>query len=104
MTFAPEGLVLGAAYGRAVAPAVLGNIKRAAKAWRDGERTPDGGLLMTATKERLDPANAEHAQRARILAETMIKQTGHRPVAGARSEMLLTSSAAFSAKRTCHRA
>jgi hypothetical protein len=40
------------------------------------ERTRDGGLLMTATKERLDPDNPEHA-RARILAETMIKQTGH---------------------------
>jgi len=65
-TFKPEGLVLGAgtvllrsegqrrlqslrgqearvlallsaAYGRAVAPAVLGNIERAEKAWRDGE-------------------------------------------------------------------
>ena len=41
------------------------------------ERTRDGGLLMTATTERLDPDNPEHARRARILAETMIKQTGH---------------------------
>jgi hypothetical protein len=41
------------------------------------ERTRDGGLLMTATKERLDPDNPEHARRARILAQTMIKQTGH---------------------------
>jgi hypothetical protein len=41
------------------------------------ERTRDGGLLMTATKERLDPNDPEHARRARILAETMIKQTGH---------------------------
>jgi hypothetical protein len=41
------------------------------------ERTRDGGLLMTSTKERLDPDNPEHARRARILAETMIKQTGH---------------------------
>jgi hypothetical protein len=41
------------------------------------ERTRDGGLLMTATEERLDPDNPEHARRARILAETMIKQTGH---------------------------
>jgi hypothetical protein len=41
------------------------------------ERTRDGGLLMTATKERLDPDNPEHAWRARILAETVIKQTGH---------------------------
>lgn len=66
MTFAPEGLVLGAgtvllqaegprrlqslrgqearvlallaaAYGKAVAPAVLGNIERAAKSWGDGD-------------------------------------------------------------------
>jgi hypothetical protein len=41
------------------------------------ERTRDGGLLMTATTERLDPNNPGHARRARILAETMIKQTGH---------------------------
>jgi hypothetical protein len=41
------------------------------------ERTPDGGLLMTATKERLDPNNPEHARRARMLAETLIKQTGY---------------------------
>ncbi len=66
MTFAPDGLVLGAgtvllqvmgprrlqslrgqetrvlallaaAYGKAVAPAVLGNIERAVKSWRDGD-------------------------------------------------------------------
>jgi Immunity protein 52 len=41
------------------------------------ERTADGGLLMTATEERLDPDNPEHARRARSLAETLIKQTGH---------------------------
>jgi hypothetical protein len=41
------------------------------------ERTRDGGLLMTATKERLDPDNPEHARRARILAEALIKQTGY---------------------------
>ncbi len=29
--------LLGAAYGKAVSPAVLGNIERAAKAWRDGD-------------------------------------------------------------------
>ncbi len=40
------------------------------------ERTPDGGLLMSATTERLDPANREHVRRARILAETMIACTG----------------------------
>jgi hypothetical protein len=66
MTFAPEGLVLGAgtilipsegprrlrslqgrqahilallsaAYGRSIAPSVLGNIERAVKSWRDGD-------------------------------------------------------------------
>jgi hypothetical protein len=31
---------------------------------------------MTATEERLDPTNAEHLRRARILAETMIARTG----------------------------
>jgi hypothetical protein len=40
------------------------------------ERTPDGGLLMSAATERLDPANPEHARRARILAETLIARTG----------------------------
>jgi hypothetical protein len=39
------------------------------------ERTPDGGLLMAATTDRLDPTNPEHARRARILAETMIACT-----------------------------
>jgi hypothetical protein len=47
------------------------------------ERTPDGGLLMTATEDRLDPTNPEHARRARILAETMITQTENR---GAREQ------------------
>jgi hypothetical protein len=42
------------------------------------ERTPDGGLLMSGTTERLDPMNPEHARRARVLAETMIAQTGNR--------------------------
>lgn len=36
------------------------------------ERTPDGGLLMSATTDRLDPDNPEHVRRARILAEVMI--------------------------------
>jgi Immunity protein 52 len=39
------------------------------------ERTPDGGLLMIATEERLDPTNPEHLRRARIIAETMIAHT-----------------------------
>jgi hypothetical protein len=36
------------------------------------ERTPDGGLLMIATEDRLDPTNPEHLRRARIIAEAMI--------------------------------
>jgi len=40
------------------------------------ERTLDGGLLMIATEERLDPDIPEHVRRARILAETMIACTG----------------------------
>jgi hypothetical protein len=42
------------------------------------ERTPDGGLLMSATEERLDPTDPEHLRRARILADTMIAGAGHR--------------------------
>ena len=42
------------------------------------EPAPEGGLLMSATKERLDPTNPEHVRRTRILAETMIAQTGNR--------------------------
>jgi hypothetical protein len=40
------------------------------------ERTPDGGVLLSAITERLDPTNPEHVRRARILAETMIACTG----------------------------
>lgn len=40
------------------------------------EMTSDGGLLMIATEERLDPDIPEHARRARFLAETLIAQTG----------------------------
>jgi hypothetical protein len=39
------------------------------------EPTPDGGLLMIAAEERLDPDNPEHLRRARTLAETMIART-----------------------------
>lgn len=39
------------------------------------ERTADGGLLMTATEDRLDPTNPEHVRRARTLAEIMIART-----------------------------
>jgi hypothetical protein len=40
------------------------------------ERTSNGGVLMSATSDRLDPTNPEHVRRARILAETMITRTG----------------------------
>jgi len=40
------------------------------------ERTPDGGLLMSATTDRLDPMNSEHVRCARILAEVMIGRFG----------------------------
>jgi hypothetical protein len=41
------------------------------------ERTPDGGLLMIAAEERLDPTDPEHLSRALILAETMIARIGY---------------------------
>jgi hypothetical protein len=41
------------------------------------ERAPGGGLLMSATEERLEPTNPEHLRRARILAEILIKRTGY---------------------------
>jgi hypothetical protein len=40
------------------------------------EGISDGGLLMIAAEERLDPDLPEHARRARILAETLIARTG----------------------------
>lgn len=43
------------------------------------ERVLDGGLLMIATEDRLDPDNPEHLRRARIIAETMIACTGWQP-------------------------
>ena len=43
------------------------------------ERTPDGGLLIIATDDRLDPDNPEHLRRAHIVAETMIACTGYQP-------------------------
>lgn len=41
------------------------------------EHTPDGGLLMIATKDRLDPENPEHLQRARLIVDTMLARTGY---------------------------
>lgn len=43
------------------------------------ERTSDGGLLMIATEDRLDPTNPQHLRRARILAEIMMARTGYQP-------------------------
>lgn len=40
------------------------------------ERTPDGGLLMSATTDRLDPMNFDHARRTRIIADLMIARLG----------------------------
>lgn len=42
------------------------------------ERTPDGGLLMIAADERLEPTDPEHLRRASILAQIMITRTGYR--------------------------
>ncbi len=41
------------------------------------ERTPDGGLLMVAAEERLDPTNPDHMRRARAMAEVMIARAGN---------------------------
>jgi hypothetical protein len=40
------------------------------------ERTPDGGFLMIATRERFDPYNAEHMRASRIILEIMIARRG----------------------------
>ena len=40
------------------------------------QHAPGGGLLLSATEERFDPANPEHLRRAQILAEAMIDRTG----------------------------
>jgi hypothetical protein len=42
------------------------------------ERTADGGLLMSVTTERFDPASREHLRGARILVEALIAATGGR--------------------------
>jgi hypothetical protein len=41
------------------------------------ELVPDGGLLMSAAQERLDPTNPAHLQSARILADILIKATAN---------------------------
>ncbi len=44
------------------------------------ERTPDGGLLMIAAEERLDPSNPDHMRRSRIMADIMVERAGTRSV------------------------
>jgi Immunity protein 52 len=46
------------------------------------ERTADGGLLMIAAEERLDPTNPDHMRRARAIAEILIARVGERPRPG----------------------
>ncbi|HEY2708970.1 MAG TPA: hypothetical protein VGI95_13040 [Caulobacteraceae bacterium] len=41
------------------------------------ERTPDGGLLMSATLDRFDPANLAHMRCSRQMAEIMIEHGGN---------------------------
>ncbi|HEY1978858.1 MAG TPA: hypothetical protein VGH13_02135 [Xanthobacteraceae bacterium] len=100
MTFTPKGLVLGAgtillqadgpdrlqslhghearvlallatAYGRAVAPSVLGNIERAAKAWLDGDRCL-AHIHLAHSGLRL-PSDVRTASCRLFLAERAIK-------------------------------
>jgi hypothetical protein len=40
------------------------------------ERTPDGGLLMIAAEERLDPTNPDHMRRSRAIVEVMLSRLG----------------------------
>ncbi|HLG88465.1 MAG TPA: hypothetical protein VKZ79_14865 [Alphaproteobacteria bacterium] len=46
------------------------------------EWTKDGGLLMIAAEERLDPTNPDHMRRSRAIAETMIARAGDPPRPG----------------------
>jgi hypothetical protein len=41
------------------------------------ERTSDGGLLMIATTDRLNPEDTDHLRRSRIIVETMLARTGY---------------------------
>ena len=41
------------------------------------ERTPDGGLLMSATETRFDPYNLDHMRRSRRMAEILIERGGN---------------------------
>ena len=46
------------------------------------ERTTDGGLLMVAAEERLDPFNPVHMRRSQAIAATMVAQVGNPPRPG----------------------
>jgi hypothetical protein len=46
------------------------------------ERTPDGGLLMVAAEERLDPTDPDHMRRSQAIAEVMIARAGNPPRPG----------------------
>lgn len=38
------------------------------------ERLDDGGLIMIATTDRLDPTNADHMRRAKLLADVLTER------------------------------
>jgi hypothetical protein len=40
------------------------------------ERTPDGGLLMITTQDRLDPTDPEQMRRSHAIADIMIARAG----------------------------
>ena len=42
------------------------------------ERAPDGGLLLIATEERLDPTRPDHASRMGIISDFMLEHIGER--------------------------
>ncbi len=46
------------------------------------ERMPDGGLLMIAAEDRLDPFNTDHMRRSRAIAAVMIARAGNPPRPG----------------------
>jgi len=41
------------------------------------ERTPDGGLLISATTDRFDPTNVQHTRASRQMAQIMIEHGGN---------------------------
>lgn len=68
--------LLSAAYGKAIAPSVLGNMERAAKAWREGD---DGLAYIHLAHARLpEPDNAAEAARRLFIADGFMK-AGARP-------------------------